>query len=241
LEKAIRWPLEHPELFDRVGLRPTRGILLAGPPGVGKTLLAKALATEAGVSFLAVRGPQLLSRYVGDSEAAVREIFALARRAAPTVVFFDEIDSVAPTRSADPAGDGGVASRVLTQILTELDGIDELRGVMVLAATNRLDRLDPALLRPGRFDQVVELPLPDAASRRHIFAVHLSDKPLAFEPDLPRYAAESEGFSGADIAECCRIAALEALGRAIESGGEPAIESSDLERAIAERGSGGRP
>ncbi len=236
LRQAIDWPLEHPELLRRAGLRSARGVLLAGPPGVGKTLLAKALATESGVSFLSIQGAQLLSRYVGDSEAAVREVFAVARRASPTILFFDEIDALVSKRSTESAGDGGVAVRVLTQFLIELDGIDELRGVVVLAATNRLDRLDPAILRPGRFDQIVELPLPGHQARQKIFDVHLRDRPLAFEPDLATLASHADGLSGADIAELCRLAALRAVGRAVAEGSDqPMILSEDLETVLADR------
>ncbi|MEM6797188.1 MAG: AAA family ATPase, partial [Acidobacteriota bacterium] len=231
LREAIQWPLEHPDLFRRMDLRPPQGILLAGPPGVGKTLLAKALATESRLSFLPIQGPQLLSRFVGDSESALREVFALARRASPTLLFFDEIDALLSERSA-AAGDGGVATRVLTQFLTEMDGLEELPGVLVLAATNRLDLLDAAVLRPGRFDRIFELPLPDRGARRSIFEVHLQDRPFVGQLDLESLADRSGGFSGADIAELCRRAATRAVGRAIAQGDpEAALEEADLEAA----------
>ena len=151
LREAVQWPLKHPELFESLRLAPPKGALLCGPPGCGKTLLAKALATEAGVNFVSVKGPELLSMYVGESERGLRDVFRKARQAAPCIIFFDEIDALASTRSRG-GNDSGVAARVLSQLLTELDGIEELKGVFVLAATNRPDLLDPALLRPGRFD-----------------------------------------------------------------------------------------
>jgi transitional endoplasmic reticulum ATPase len=217
LTEAVEWPLKYPDLFHQAGTRPPKGILVSGPPGCGKTLLAKAVATESGVNFIAVKGPALLSKYVGESEKGVREVFRKARLAAPCIVFFDEIDSLVPARGAS-SSDSHVAERVLSQFLTELDGIEELKGVVVLGATNRPDMLDPAVLRPGRFDHAVEIPLPDEEDRREIFAVHLRNKPLAAGIDPGNLAAESEGFTGADIASVCNKAALSAVRRAVAEG-----------------------
>jgi transitional endoplasmic reticulum ATPase len=238
LVEAIEWPLKYPHLFEQAGIRPPKGILLSGPPGVGKTLLAKAFANESQVNFISVKGPALLSKYVGESEQGVREIFHKARQAAPCILFCDEIDALLPTRSAG-GGDSHVAERVLSQFLSEFDGIEELKGVLVLGATNRLDLLDPAVLRPGRFDEIVELPLPDEAERREIFQVHLRHKPLASGVSLKELAAKTEGFSGAEIASVCHRAALRAVRRAVETGKTPSraqvvIKRQDLEAAWEE-------
>ncbi len=209
LIESVEWPLRFPEVFERTGARPPKGVLLSGAPGCGKTLLAKALATEAGVNFISVKGPALLSRWLGESERAVREVFRKARQASPCIVFMDEIDSLAPARGSldgSPATD-----RVISQLLTELDGIEELRGVMVLAATNRPDLVDPALLRPGRFDLHLKLPLPDHEARRGIFAVHARGMPLAPDVNLDALANETDGLVGADIAAICRQAAMAAI------------------------------
>jgi len=183
LIEAVEWPLKHAELFAQARVRPPKGILLTGPPGCGKTLLAKALAAESELNFISIKGPELMSKYVGESERGVREIFRKAKQAAPAILFFDEIDSLVPQRSAG-GGDSLVAERVISQFLTELDGIEELKGVLVLAATNRPDLVDPALLRPGRFDLVLELPMPDEQVREMIFRVHAKGKPLARDVNL---------------------------------------------------------
>lgn len=211
LEESVLWPLQRPELFRSAGLRPARGLLMVGPPGCGKTLMARALATESQVNFLCVKGPELLSKYVGESESAMRELFRKARRAAPAILFFDEIDALAPARGH---GQDPVADRVLAQLLTELDGVEELRGVFVLGATNRRDRLDAALLRPGRFDAVLEVPLPDKEARRAILEVHFRGKPLAADLDLRELARQSSGASGAQLASWVETAAMAALRRA---------------------------
>ena len=178
LVESVEWPLKHPDLFQRAGVKPPKGILLAGPPGCGKTLLAKAAAHESQVNFISVKGPALLSMYVGESEKAVREVFRKARQAAPCILFFDEIDALVPVRGS--AGtDSHVTERVISQFLTEMDGVEELEGVLVLAATNRPDLLDPALLRPGRFDILLEIPPPDCDGRREIFQIGLRGKPVA--------------------------------------------------------------
>ena len=179
LREAVEWPMKYADLFRSFHLSPPKGLLLSGPPGCGKTLIAKALAAETEVNFIAVKGPELMSMYVGESERGVREVFHKARQAAPCIVFFDEIDAMASTRAGGGHQDAGVGGRVLSQLLTELDGIEELKGVLVLAATNRRDLLDPALLRPGRFDLQIELPLPDHAAREKIFQVHMRDRPIA--------------------------------------------------------------
>jgi len=219
LVEAVEWPLKYASLFERAAIKPPKGILLTGPPGCGKTLVAKAIANESRVNFISVKGPSLLSKYVGESERGVREVFKKARQAAPCIAFFDEIDALIPTRSAG-GSDSHVSERVLAQFLAELDGVEELKGVLVLGATNRPDMIDPAVLRPGRFDEVVEIPLPDERARREIFAVHLRGKPLASGIDSGKLAARTEGLSGADIAGICHQAALAAVRRVVEAAGD---------------------
>ncbi len=219
LREAIEWPLKHGELFLQVGTTPPKGIILSGPPGTGKTLLAKAVAKESGVNFIAVKGPELLSKWVGESEQSVREVFRKARLAAPCIIFFDEIDALCPMRGMS-ASDSGVGDRIVSQFLTEIDGIEELKGVVVLGATNRLDMVDPALLSPGRFDVVVELPAPDRETRRDIFAVHTRGKPLAPDVDLQVLADLTEGLVGGDIASICRRATMLAIRDHVEREGE---------------------
>ncbi|MFL6424895.1 MAG: CDC48 family AAA ATPase [Nitrososphaeraceae archaeon] len=204
LQEAVEWPLRYPELYTKLGHSIPRGILLHGPSGTGKTLLAKAVATESEANFISVRGPELLSKWVGESERGIREIFRRARQAAPCVVFFDEIDSIAPTRGM--GGDSMVTERVVSQLLTELDGIQALSGVVVLAATNRADMIDPALLRPGRFDKIVFVPMPDKAARQKILEIHSKDKPISPDVDFARVAELTEGFSGADTSSVANTA-----------------------------------
>ncbi len=209
LREAVEWPMKHPEVFEKMGIDAPKGILLFGPPGCGKTLLAKAVATESGANFIAVRGPEILSKWVGESEKAVRQIFRRARQVAPTVIFFDEIDSIAPARGS--RFDSGVTDRIVNQLLTEMDGIEPLRKVVVIGATNRPDILDPALLRPGRFDRLIYVPPPDYKARIEIFKVHTRKMPLAPDVNLEELARKTEGYSGADIEAVCREAALIAL------------------------------
>jgi len=206
---TVELPFQKKDLFARLKIRPPKGILFHGPPGTGKTLIARAVAHEVQANVIAVKGPQLVSRYVGDSERAIRELFRKARQASPCIIFFDEIDSIAPKRGH--GGDSGVTERIIAQLLTEMDGLDELRGVLVVAATNRPDLIDEALLRPGRFDHIIELPLPGEKDRRAIFAVHTRDLPLAADVDTAVYARLTGGCSGADIAGICRYAALLAI------------------------------
>jgi transitional endoplasmic reticulum ATPase len=242
LVEAVEWPLKYGPLFEKANVRAAKGILLTGPPGCGKTLLAKAIATESGVNFISVKGAALLSKYVGESERAVREVFHKARQAAPCITFFDEIEALVPKRGSD-SGDAHVAERVISQFLTEMDGIEELKDVLVLGATNRPDLMDPAVLRPGRFDAIVDIPLPQESDRVEIFQVHLKARPLAPGVDIPSLAARSDGFSGADIALVCSRAGLAAIRRAIAQGvaqerdpakGVVVIEAGDLEGALAE-------
>ena len=234
IREAISWPIKYESLFAKANVRPARGILLAGPPGVGKTLIAKAAANESGVNFISIKGPELLSKFVGDSEKALRDIFSKARQAAPCLMFFDEIDGLCSTRNAAQS-DSGVSSRVLSQFLAEIDGIEELKGVFVLAATNRPDMVDPALRRFGRFEQTIQISLPDDASRRQILSVHLKDRPLAEEIDIEALAVMTDGLSGADLAAICSIAARTSIRRAVESpsNGTPSpadvrIQKSDI-------------
>ena len=224
LVETVEWPLRYGQLFEQVGVRPARGILLHGPPGTGKTLLAKALARESEANFISVKGPQLFTMYVGESERAIREVFRKARQSAPCIVFFDEIDALAPARGGL---DHHTGERVVAQLLTELDGVEELRGVVVVAATNRADLIDPALLRPGRFDMLVALPLPDLDARQAILRVHTRRMPLAGDVELLRLAAACEEFSGAEIEALCRRAALLAIRERIEGrAAAPADESA---------------
>ena len=220
LQEAIEWPMKYTELFDSFRLKPPKGLLLSGPPGCGKTLIAKALASETEVNFIAIKGPELMSMYVGESERGLREIFHKARQASPCIVFFDEIDALASTRAGAGREDSGVGARVLSQLLTELDGIEELKGVLVLAATNRRDLLDPALLRPGRFDLQVELPLPDQAARVKIFQVHLRDRPVAPDATVEWLADQTDGFSGAEIEGVCHRTVMEAIAARIDASPE---------------------
>jgi transitional endoplasmic reticulum ATPase len=216
LQEAVEWPLKYPESFEKFGVRPPRGVLIYGPPGTGKTLLAKAVANESDANFIAVKGPELLSKWVGESEKGVREIFRKARQTAPTVIFFDEIDSIASTRGGSST-DSGVTQRVVNQLLTEIDGLEELQDVAVIAATNRVDILDPALTRPGRFDRHVKVDDPDENGRMAIFKVHTTNMPLADDVDLEELAKRTEGFVGADIEAVCREAVMLTLRESLES------------------------
>jgi len=210
LKEAVEWPMKYHALFEHANVRAPRGILLHGLPGSGKTLLAKALAKEMGVNFISIKGPELMSKYVGESEAGVKEIFKKARNASPCVIFFDEIDAIVPTRGVG-RGDSGVSERVVSQLLTEMDGIEELKEVWILAATNRLDIIDPAILRPGRFDLILKLPPADEKTCFEIFKVHTRKKPLAGDVDLKFLAKETVGLSGADIEAMCREAAMRSI------------------------------
>ena len=209
LMEAVEWPMKYPALYDKLGHKMPRGILLHGPSGTGKTLMAKAVATQSEANFVSVRGPELLSKWVGESERGIREIFKRARQSAPCVIFFDEIDSIAPIRGA--GGETVVTERVVSQLLTELDGMENMHGVVVLAATNRADMIDPALLRPGRFDKIIQIPLPDKESRKSILAINCEDIPVA-DPkgpdkiDYEKLAEMTDGLSGADVASIANTA-----------------------------------
>ncbi|MFU8867133.1 CDC48 family AAA ATPase [Natronococcus sp.] len=216
LRETIQWPLDYPEVFEQMDMQAAKGVLMYGPPGTGKTLLAKAVANESQSNFISIKGPELLNKYVGESEKGVREVFEKARSNAPTVIFFDEIDSIAGERG-QRQGDSGVGERVVSQLLTELDGLEELEDVVVIATTNRPDLIDSALLRPGRLDRHVHVPVPDEEGRRKIFEVHTRDKPLADAVDLDWLAAETEGYVGADIEAVTREASMAASREFINS------------------------
>jgi len=212
LIEAIEWPLKYPEKFDRLGIKPPKGILLYGPPGCGKTLLAKAIATEAEANFVTIKGPEIYSKWVGESEKAIREVFRKARQAAPCIVFLDEIETIAPRK--DILDDSsGVTHRVASQLLSEMDGIEELREVVVVGATNRPDLMDPAILRPGRFDRLIYVPPPDERGRWEILRIYTRSMPLSEDVDLRKLAAMTEGYSGADLESLVREAAMSALRR----------------------------
>ncbi len=208
LIEAVEWPLKHPDAFKRLGVKPPKGILLYGPPGTGKTMLAKAVAHESEANFISIKGPELLSKWVGESEKAVRQIFQKARQTSPTIIFFDEVDSIAPRRGV--TSDSGVTDRVINQMLTEMDGLEELNDVVIIAATNRPDIVDPALLRPGRFDRIIYAEVPDKKTRLEIFKVHTKGMPLK-DVDLNVLAEKAEGYVGADVEAVCREAAIIAL------------------------------
>ncbi|WP_457591113.1 CDC48 family AAA ATPase [Geoglobus sp.] len=224
LREAVEWPMKYPELFREVGIKPPRGILLYGPPGTGKTLLAKAVANESNANFISVKGPELLSKWVGESEKHVREMFRKARQVAPCIIFFDEIDSLAPRRGG--IGDSHVTERVVSQLLTELDGLEELKDVVVIAATNRPDMVDPALLRPGRIERHIYIPPPDKEARKEIFRIHTKNMPLAEDVSLDELAEKTEGYSGADIEAVCREAGLTAIREAISKYSEEEVKKA---------------
>jgi len=210
LIESVDWPLSHPKIFKRMGINPPRGILLYGPPGCGKTLLARAVATETKANFISIKGPELLSKYVGESEKAIREIFRKAKMAAPCIIFFDEFDSIAPSRGRHTT-DSGVSEKVLSQFLTELDGLEVKKDIIVIAATNRPDILDPALIRPGRIDRILLVPAPDEEGREKILKIFTKDMPLAANIDLSELNKKLDGFTGADIETLCREAGMIAL------------------------------
>ncbi|MGV8138211.1 MAG: CDC48 family AAA ATPase [Mangrovibacterium sp.] len=215
LQEAVEWPLKYADLYEKTGTVPPKGVILYGKPGTGKTYLAKALASESGVNFISVKGPQIMSKYIGESERAVRELFKKARQASPAILFLDEIDSLTPGRSAEGHGSSDVTQRVISQFLTEMDGIEDLKGVVVLAATNRIDLIDQALLRSGRFDLIFELPEPAVEVRERIFRIHTRNKTLAADVNLKELAAGTSGMVGADIEFICRKASMLAIREAI--------------------------
>jgi len=245
LKESIEWPLKHKEAFEYAGVQAPKGILLHGPPGTGKTLIAKAVAKMTDSNFISIKGPELLSKWVGESEKGVREVFRKARQAAPCIIFFDEIDAIIPRRGGSGSGTH-VTENVVSQILTEIDGLEELHGVMIIGATNRLDIIDPALLRPGRFDRIIEVPRPDRPGREHILRIHTKNKPLASDVDLARLAEISEGLSGAEIESAANRAALASLKRHVNAGSGDVkgirITQEDLADAIrlVSPGSSGR-
>jgi transitional endoplasmic reticulum ATPase len=216
LKEAVEWPIKTPEVFEKMGIKPPKGILLFGPPGCGKTMLARAVATESEANFISIKGPEVFSKWVGESEKAIREVFRKARMSAPTVIFFDEMDSLVPRRGTG-YGDSGVTDRVISQLLTEIDGIASLEDIVILAATNRPDIVDPAVLRPGRFDRLIYVPEPNDEGRYAIFKIHTKNMPLAKDVDLKGISQMAKGCSGADIESVCREAAMIALRRDINA------------------------
>ncbi|KAI8980481.1 transitional endoplasmic reticulum ATPase [Pilobolus umbonatus] len=248
LQETVQYPVEHPEKFLKFGMSPSKGVLFYGPPGTGKTLLAKAIANECQANFISIKGPELLTMWFGESEANVRDVFDKARAAAPCVMFFDELDSIAKARGGGGGDAGGAGDRVLNQILTEMDGMNAKKNVFVIGATNRPDQIDPALLRPGRLDQLIYIPLPDETSRLSILQAQLRRSPVAADVDLALMAKHTQGFSGADLSEICQRAAKLAIREDIEkdvakerarkareeAGEDVGMEEDDEDEAIAE-------
>ncbi|PIA26733.1 hypothetical protein AQUCO_09000002v1 [Aquilegia coerulea] len=242
LQETVQYPVEHPEKFEKFGMSPSKGVLFYGPPGCGKTLLAKAIANECQANFISIKGPELLTMWFGESEANVREIFDKARGSAPCVLFFDELDSIATQRGSSVGDAGGAADRVLNQLLTEMDGMSAKKTVFIIGATNRPDIIDPALLRPGRLDQLIYIPLPDEASRYSIFKAALRKSPVSKDVDLNALAKYTQGFSGADITEICQRACKYAIRENIEKDIErekrrsenPEAMEEDVEDEVAE-------
>ncbi|MDA4115097.1 MAG: CDC48 family AAA ATPase [Thaumarchaeota archaeon] len=241
LTEAVEWPLKYGKLFAKGDVKPPKGILLYGPPGTGKTLIAKAVANESEANFISIKGPELISKWVGESEKGVREVFRKARAAAPCVIFFDEVDAIAPRRKSGET-DSQVTERVVSQLLTEMDGLEELKGVVVLGATNRPDIIDEALLRPGRFDKLLRIPPPDKEGRIEILKIHTKKKPLAKDVDVTKLAELTEGYTGAELAAAANAAAIGAIkqyvkahGKDAEAGaGDLTITMRDFEEAIKE-------
>ena len=233
LAEAIEWPLKHAHLFAEASVEPPKGILLYGPPGTGKTMIAKAVAATSEANFISIKGPELISKWVGESEKGVREVFRKARQAAPCVIFFDELDAIAPRRGGSE-GDSHVTERVISQMLTELDGLEDLKGVVVIGATNRPDIIDEALLRPGRFDRILEVPVPDKESRKHIFQIHTKKKPLEPDVNLDKLVEMTEGMTGADIAALVNAAAMSAIKEHVrqKSGSKLRISMRHFETAL---------
>ncbi|MCX8150666.1 MAG: CDC48 family AAA ATPase [Candidatus Bathyarchaeota archaeon] len=232
LREAVEWPMKQPEIFKRLGIKPPKGILLYGPPGCGKTLLARAVATESDANFISIKGPEVFSKWVGESEKAIREVFRKARMAAPAVIFFDEIDSLTPQRGS-ATGDSGVSERVISQLLTEMDGILSLQDIVVIAATNRPNLIDPAILRPGRFDRLIYVPEPDEQSRLQILKLYTANMPLAKDVDLNQIVLATKYYSGADLENLCREAAMHALRRDINAS---EVSMKDFQDALKEVG-----
>ncbi len=226
LKEAVEWPIKRPEIFSSMGIRPPNGVLLYGPPGCGKTLLARAVCTESEANFINIKGPEIFSKWVGESEKAIRELFRKGRMAAPAVIFIDEIDSLVPRRGGGYS-DSGVTERVISQLLTEMDGLETLNNVVVIAATNRPDILDPALLRPGRFDRLIYVPAPDDGSRKEILKIYIKAMPLASDVDFPSLNRATKGYSGADIQAMCNEAAMNAVRR-----NDKMVTFDDFKRAM---------
>jgi transitional endoplasmic reticulum ATPase len=216
LKETVQYPVEHPEMFKKFGMQPSKGVLFYGPPGCGKTLLAKAIANECQANFISIKGPELLTMWFGESEANVRELFDKARQAAPCVLFFDELDSIARARGSSSGDAGGAGDRVINQILTEMDGMGAKKNVFIIGATNRPDIIDPAIMRPGRLDQLIYIPLPDAPSRVAILKANLKNSPIAKDVSLEFLAEHTKGYSGADLTEICQRACKLAIRESIE-------------------------
>ena len=232
LIEAVEWPMKQPEIFTRLHIKPPKGILLYGPPGCGKTLLARAVATESDANFISIKGPEVFSKWVGESEKAIREVFRKARMAAPAVIFFDEMDSLTPQRGGG-GSDSGVSERVISQLLTEMDGILSLQDITVIAATNRPNLIDPAVLRPGRFDRLIYVPEPDDKSRLQILTLYTTGMPLTKDVDLNQIALQTKYYSGADLENICREAAMHALRRDINAS---EVTMKDFQDALKEVG-----
>ena len=234
LQETVQYPVDHPEKFLKYGMAPSKGVLFYGPPGTGKTLLAKAIANECNANFISIKGPELLTMWFGESEANVRDVFDKARAAAPCVMFFDELDSIAKARGGSMGDAGGAGDRVLNQILTEMDGMNTKKNVFIIGATNRPDQIDPALLRPGRLDQLIYIPLPDEVSRVSILKAQLKKSPVAPEVDLSFLAKTTHGYSGADLTEICQRAAKLAIRESIEADIRRQREKREKEEAAGD-------
>ena len=227
LQELVQYPVEHPEKFEKYGMSPSRGVLFYGPPGCGKTLMAKAVANECQANFISVKGPELLTMWFGESEANVREVFEKARAAAPCVLFFDELDSIAQARGNSMGDASGAGDRVMNQLLTEMDGIGAKKNVFIIGATNRPDIIDPALMRPGRLDQLIYIPMPDLESRLSVLKATLKNSPVSKDVDLRYLAEKTDKFTGADLTEICQRAAKLAI--------RDDIEKERLSRELADK------